>query len=149
MEISKNKVKVLSITFPFNYEKKFWIDCLKETDKIRPVFNRNGYYYDRISKKTWLEINGEAWLYSSKEHFLYDLCTNEGNNRISSEAFDAIGLLIEQGLADKKLKKIYYTEKDTRLLLETSRSAKIAGLRARKRIGKFKQKNKNKQSQVS
>ena len=57
------KLKVFPLTFPFNNEKEFWEDCVKEKDRIEPIFNRNGYYLDRENDLAWIEINGEAWKY--------------------------------------------------------------------------------------
>ena len=64
----------------------------------------------------WLEINGEAWIYGNKENFQFELDHSKGNNRISDEVFQAIGVLIKNKIADKRLWKIYCIEYEIREL---------------------------------
>lgn len=40
--------------------------------QIEPVFNRNGWYYDRTTKESWYEFGGKAWA-SESGQFLYEL----------------------------------------------------------------------------
>lgn len=104
--------KVLQITFPFNQEKEFYLECLENKEKIPPVFNRNGLYLDRKSGKTWLEIDGEAWLYSNRKDFEYYLKTCTANNRIHPDCMKAIKILIDNRMAPKSLKTKYFLELD-------------------------------------
>jgi hypothetical protein len=87
--------------------------------KIDPIFNRNGYYYDRIKKFSWFEFAGEAYIvedYSKLKRgefnfFLWDLEYNEGENqRLDKDAIVAIKKLIELKLASKKQIKLIELE---------------------------------------
>lgn len=120
----KRRYKVMSLTFPFSHEKEFWEECVKEQDKIIPVFNRNGYFFDRLTKIAWLEINGEAWKYGNWESFKFDLDINQGNNRIHPTVYVAIKTLMSQGLASKKQREIHYIEWMMRQLRSTYLNAR-------------------------
>jgi hypothetical protein len=127
------KIKVLPLSFPFNYRKEIWEDCVKEENRITPVFNRNGYYLDRISGKTWLEIDGEAWLYKTREGFEYSLKISEGNNRIHPDCMKAIKVLISHKIAPKSLREKYRIECDRISIGQVYKESSLAALQMRKR----------------
>ena len=106
----KRRYKVLSLESPFDSSKEWWEGCVKEENRINPIFNRNGYYFDREKQIAWLEINGEAWLYDTKKDFQFALDHNEGNNRIHNDVFQAIGVIMSYHLADRKLINLYLIE---------------------------------------
>lgn len=133
-----SKIKVLPLPSCFNCSKEWWIDCLEETNKITPIFNRNGYYYDRLKKITWLEINGEAWKYGSVKSFQYDLKINIGNNRIHNELYQALKTLIGYRLATNKQREIFSIEHDMRQIYRLN----VNDLYKVKRIKAFIQKHK-------
>lgn len=134
------KIKVLPLTFPFSCEKGYWDNCVEEKNRITPVFNRNGYYLDRMTKKTWLEINGEAWIYSDKEYFDYNLAVSEGNNWMEDRCYNALQIVLENGLGNTKLREIFTTACDRRRLKEIGRTSGKAGIGFRKRFKEFKEK---------
>lgn len=134
-----NHYKMLPLDFPFDLSRRMWGDCVEERYKTEPVFNRNGYYLDRYFGVTWLEINGEAWLYGSREDFQYRLDHSDGNNRIHDDLYKAIGVVIKNRLSDKKLKKLYDIETQMRMLREITISSSIAGMKMRERFKKFKE----------
>lgn len=45
----------------------------KEYPEITPKFGRDGYYFDRAERKTWIEFGGRAWAYNAPRQFLYEL----------------------------------------------------------------------------
>lgn len=120
------RYKMLPLDFPFNEHPKFWWTCLINNEKIEPVFNRNGYFLDRKTGRTWLEIDGQAWIYRDRIDFEYRLRTSRGNNRITEDIFVALALLIKVRLASPKQKQLYKTEEDIRLLRLTYLSARLA-----------------------
>ena len=73
-------IKVLPLCPMFgNYE---WLNETKEDviaelesegfKRISPVFNRDGFYYNRIARRCWHEWQGTAWL-GEESMFLYEL----------------------------------------------------------------------------
>lgn len=83
--------------------------------QIDPVFNRDGWYYDRLAKQSWYEIAGTAWkvlpefthtsLYETS--FLYELETL--NIRMLSQAeLDAIHTLKAYRNCPESLKEMLY-----------------------------------------
>lgn len=80
----------------------------KEFTEIAPVFNKNGYYLDRKEQKTWVEIDGFAWLYSTTENFYLYLEVNCGRNRLSNDKFLMLAGLISSGIINHKRHKDLY-----------------------------------------
>lgn len=108
----KHRYKVLPLTAPFTVHRKYWKDCVgtDRTPSIPPRFNRNGWYYDRLTKEAWLEIDGEAWSYYP-ETFLYALSLLNHRALLPKEA-EAISLLIQAKLCPKSLVDMYRTDWD-------------------------------------
>ncbi len=132
----RNRYKVLPLSFPFNLPKEYWLSCVKTKDKIKPVFKRNGYYLDRQTKQTWLEIKGKAWKYSEYDHFIYQLETSEGNNWMEDRIFNALQLLMREspGLVPKSLKHRFWREQSRRELRAVFRESRLNGFKLRKEI---------------
>ena len=123
----KSRYKVLNPKIGCYWVEKPPIRALSKEDvllgtkgKIDPIFNRNGYYYDRIKKFSWFEFAGEAYIvddYSKLKRcefnfFLWDIEHNEGENkRLDKDAIAPIKKLIELGLASKKQIKLIELEK--------------------------------------
>ncbi len=80
----------------------------KEFTETAPVFNKNGYYLDRKEQKTWVEINGFAWLYLTTENFYLSLEVNCGRNRLSNDKFLMLAGLISSGIINYKRHKDLY-----------------------------------------
>src|SRR4051812_7547141 len=108
--IQKNYIKILPLSFPFTCDKAFWGNCVKEYNRIAPVFNRDGYYFDRSKNLCWIEVGGEAWKYSDRKNFEFLLNHSVGNNRIHPELYEAIGVVLSYGVNPRDLLKIYLTE---------------------------------------
>jgi hypothetical protein len=102
---------MLALDSPFIYEKDYWAECVKESDRITPIFNKDGYFYDRYDKKAWIEVNGEAWRYGDKDGFLFKLAINDGNNLLSNDIMKAIKLLMREGMASKKQIELHYNQR--------------------------------------
>lgn len=80
---------------------------------IDPIFNRNGYYYDRMAKRAWIERNGKAWV-TSASGFEWDLKYSDNEPRLEPRVYDAIEVLIEAKLTDSRLWVLYYLERQAR-----------------------------------
>lgn len=94
------------------FERSF-LASISRYNPIDPVFNRNGYYYDRMAKRAWIERDGKAWV-ASASSFEWDLKYNDGEPRLESRVYDAIKVLMEEGLADKQLRVLYCQESHAR-----------------------------------
>lgn len=112
----KNRYKKLTLDFPFNNTKECWENCIKNCTKVPSVFNSNGFYFDRLNNLTWLEVNGETWLYSDRKWFNYNLemQEREGYKVLSEDIFSKLDSLIKSGLIsykrDKELYSLWYHE---------------------------------------
>jgi hypothetical protein len=123
----KSRYKVLNSKLGHFWKEPAGLRCFSKErallgtkGKIDPIFNRNGYYYDRIKKFSWFEFNGEAYIlddYSNLKRgefnfFLWDIEYNEAENkRLDKDAIAPIKKLIELGLASKKQIKLIELEK--------------------------------------
>ena len=109
----KNYIKVLSDS-DFNIEVKPWQRLiLKELEKyyteITPKFYRNGWYYNRMEDLAWKELNGRAWLDMDSNMFKYALKIQNHKPLLNKER-EAITLLINNKLTDRKLKNLLFME---------------------------------------
>lgn len=48
-------------------------DALTRMKKIDPILNREGFYYDRISKKCWVECDSGCYELDNNDSFISDL----------------------------------------------------------------------------
>ena len=128
------KIKFLPLSFPFNLNKDYWEDCVEEEARITPVFNKNGYYLDRETNQTWLEINGEAWTYQNREDFDYEIATHEENNWLDKDVFNALKTLSKAHprILTKKQSLILYYEECRYSHRKTYRDSRLLSLRKRK-----------------
>lgn len=89
-------------------------DVVMDLVRIDPIFNRDGYYYDRYTKEAFFEFKGEAYLmkkYHEYDYFLDDLAFAEAKNkRLDKKISRAIAVLIAAGFASKKQIKLYELE---------------------------------------
>lgn len=135
---NRNRYKRLGLSFPFLHGKAFWYECVDESNQITPVFNLNGYYLDRRTGKTWLEINGEAWYYQSQKSFLYRLKLESAKqNRLDKEVIKAISILSKYRLATKNQVELLSYEQQVHTLRNIFLNARLHGIKIFK---KFKEK---------
>lgn len=75
--------------------------------EIAPVFNRTGWYYDRVTKKDWIENFGRAWEYPGKMkagRFAWTLAQLTYQERpYSNRELDALYIMSNRGLIRKDL----------------------------------------------
>lgn len=75
--------------------------CEEDDDRyIEPIFYRNGWYYDRISKLCWKEWNGKAWI-ESCSMFLLDLAL-QNHNPLCEYERHALRLLLQNHRIPKR-----------------------------------------------
>lgn len=100
---------IMSETFQEPEWEEEWLECMGHP--IEPIFNRNGYYLDRISGLTWCELNGKAWKYDTRKGFEYLIKASEGNNVLAPDIVKALKLLrLWRQASKKQLEDLYYHE---------------------------------------
>jgi hypothetical protein len=116
----KNRYKILPLDNWMIYgqeedEHEMFIRSVGKENQIEPIFNRNGFYFDRFKKFYWFEVNGTAWKYSrdAKGTFNYKMNVVNLSERVYREkVMNAIKLLIKEGIADKNLIAKYKLSKE-------------------------------------
>lgn len=101
---------------------------------IEPVFNRDGFYYDRLDKRCWIEYKDKAYQYGDPEDFLYSIRVVYLNKLMSKECMKSIKLLISEGLAPRELKQKYQDQCDYEEIRNSYRMAKKGAIRFRKKL---------------
>ena len=114
----------------------FWYDEFKEefnnSDlKTQPIFNRDGWYYDRMTKLSWIEFNGKAKLDDNPSYFIYTL-KHESHKRLSSKERDAIKVLMSYNRCPKELIEADRIEYAHLEITRTRRDMSLSLLRFRK-----------------
>jgi hypothetical protein len=106
-------------------------DETKHLKEIEPVFNRQGWFYDRQTKLAWYESYGRAWLCDRNDDFLYCL-KNAMHRPLLKKERQAIKTLMQNKLCPLALKQLYWTDTEVHDLRETYRGARMYTLRALK-----------------
>ena len=141
----KRRYKVLLLPRYFCCSRQHWEHLIRDDNKIDPIFNRPGWYLDRQTRISWIEIDGKAYKHLSKEAFLYDLMVDpDYNNMMDVEIYNALEVMIRYRLATKNQKARFDIERDKRILLKNGRDAALRGFQSRKRLLAFKEKLANK-----
>lgn len=126
--LQRGAFKMLPLEFPFTKPRSFWYDCVGHQQR-EPVFHRNGYFLNRYTGETWLEIDGEAWEYENRLAFEYALAVSEGNNWLEAHVMSAIKTLMDNRLADNFLKVAYWVQNDRTATRQTYREAALSSFK--------------------
>lgn len=131
----KNVIKCLPLDFWMEFKVlKNWDNFRTVKGKeITPVFNRNGWYYNRLNKSCWFEVNGYAFKTSINDFkFQLDLLNH---NYMSDTIYFAYCVLRKENLLSKKQKQELITEEFLRQrrktnldMLKFKKSFKIKGI---------------------
>lgn len=114
------------------FERSF-LACVENSEVIAPVFNRDGFYLDRQTGRAWIERHGKAWAYQDRKNFQWELDNSPGNNRLHPRVYDAIKVLVDEGIAGPKLGHLFTVENFARYC----QRSRFGGLRSRMRLKKF------------
>jgi len=90
--------------------------------EISPVFNRDGYYYDRITKTAWVEILGRAFEYSPVQ-FMYEL-SMLSHKPLRDIEFQALKTLVINKKASKEMRDLYFIIREWRHLRAVARDTR-------------------------
>ena len=124
------KLKVMPLPSPFRYDEKTWKlvggeECIGKGFKpILPVLNRYGWYYDRETKKSWIECRHGCWEEHSPKAFLYNL-ELKSSLLLPKKVASAIWTLKNYNLCPKELSHMFLKDKEIRGLTNTRRDAVI------------------------
>lgn len=119
------KIKVLK--YPYKHFYGWSLEDIHD-DKIYlipPVFKREGWYYNRLTGECWYEYlddNGKIRAYSLwnlYKTFEYEL---KIKNHIPLSEKESKAIHTIWKYANKKLKELYYTDKDWKTIRNTERS---------------------------
>jgi hypothetical protein len=94
-------LKVLSV----EYWMELHVNCHEiASDKlpeIAPILNRDGYFYETVSKRCWFEFNGRAFDLEKNTQFLFEL-ELLNHKRLSTEEINAFKVLTKHKLISKE-----------------------------------------------
>jgi hypothetical protein len=107
---------------------------------IEPIFNRNGFYKNRKTGFTWIEVNGLAYTYKPNDS-MFDYNLDVLNQKVhSSREIAAMNELVKlNSLSPKAMKEIRQALYNNRNQYEL-RMIGLSGLRNRKRFDTLKDK---------
>lgn len=93
------RVKVLQL--------EYWMDsdrlCKDDLDRLEPVvpvFNRDGYYYNRVLDVCWFEVDGKAYT-TDVEMFIYTVQLLDAA-RLNHKQVEALRMIVTQRLATNR-----------------------------------------------
>ncbi len=137
----KRRYKVLPLPDVFlggnEIREKMRANCLHGSHIVPVVFNRPGFYLDRATGETWVEFDGQAWSYLNAAAFQYDLEQADGEKWMDEHVYQALGVVLDAGLGDGKLRKLHQVESDRRLLHRNQIAARSFRLGVRRRLAAF------------
>lgn len=70
----------------------------KLAPEIPPVFHRDGFYFDRIKSRTWMEIGGRAYAYNDVGGFKYDISNLNPRTLPRASVVAALLVLKKEGM---------------------------------------------------
>lgn len=104
----KRRYKVLPLDQIYEQEKELfpdeWESCFYRKVEIPPVFRRAGWYYDRLERVSWIELEGRAWRDDRIDDFLYRLSLND-HQPLASVEREAIETLMKRNMCPKELRR--------------------------------------------
>lgn len=105
---------------------KFFTDSMEEMGYIpmKPIFNRDGWYYDRKKKFAWFEFDGRAWDGKHCTWMFLNEMQQLDTKVLSRAERNAIETLIAYKTCPKQLKELLFRDTNNKLLNDMERSVK-------------------------
>lgn len=128
---------------PLQFYMKFYVDTergQKENDLliISPILGKQGWFYDRISKKEWYEYKGQAFLLGDGKQFVYELSI--ANTKLLSQQEVKAYRAVLHNNPPKKLKRLITSilrmDEEAKYLIKNRRLAAKFGLKVKKILQK-------------
>jgi hypothetical protein len=129
---------------PLQYYMKSFVDTergQKENDLlvIAPILGKEGWFYDRISKKEWYEYKGQAFFLGDGKQFIHELSI-ANTKLLSQQEVKAYSAVLHNN-PPKKLKRLITSilrmDEEAKYLIKNSLMAKKFALRAKKRLQEY------------
>lgn len=125
--MSRYKILPLPKHFAVEDEEWFWTfneDYLTCHEKIMPVFNRYGMYYDREEKTGWIETMFGCWRLPFATSFSDELSyVSSEEDLLPPKMVEAIKVIGHYRKLPKVLKDLLYKHECAEMLRDTYRSA--------------------------
>ncbi len=130
------RVKVLPLEFWMDSSSRFK-DELKRFESITPVFNRNGYYYNRVLDVCWFETDDKAFVYEvdTFKYTLESMCTRD----LNCKQVSALVEIQAQGLSTKQQDRLLHMYACAMGARSTYRNARKSLHRMQRRRARLKE----------
>ena len=92
-------------------------------EQIEPVFNRDGWYYDRLANHSWYEWKGTAWK-AEVDQFKYELGQHDARILEPAEV-KAIKTLIVYGSCNLELRQLLWDHDNKIMTRDTFRNTQM------------------------
>lgn len=123
----KNYLKVLSVPTWVYHSLDELDEASSDLCEISPVLNRDGYYYNRKTRKTWIEFNHKAWNYSTVEAFESEL--KHIDPEMETNVYQSLLSIVKKyRISFRNLESRFWTEYRTRELRDIRRNASLCCL---------------------
>jgi hypothetical protein len=93
-------LKVLPLAYWMELHVNFPDIAQDELPEIAPILNRDGYFYETVSKRCWFEFNGRAFDLEKNTQFLFEL-ELLNHKPLSTEEINAFKVLTKHKLISK------------------------------------------------
>lgn len=123
--IERNRYKVLPLPSPYRWEldDEDLDDILNTGDiETNPVFFRDGWYYDRLTGKSWVETKYGCFENRSAQMFKYELGLMS-HSILPQKVVAAIEVLNNYNVCPKNLLKALWKDEEVRHLINIRRNA--------------------------
>ncbi len=131
----KSDISVLPLEFWMrHYVDTAWGRAENDQVAMTPIFNRDGWYYNRRTKLEWYEYRGQAFITRSQKSFVYELAVLNAKILTTREVLaykEVMNLRPPRDLA-AKIKHILYWDK----LIKQFRANALSIKRFRMKRGK-------------
>lgn len=132
--MKRQKIKVLEFYYPDWFSEKILKELEEFQTEIKPIFNRNGKYWNKDLKLIWVEFKGRAFKYIYEKevsHFKYRLDVVYGTC-LKESVFQSLKTLIKEKILNHEMRTLYYNEKERQQIRNSSRSARKTVMRIKR-----------------
>lgn len=104
------KIKRLNLDWWMEYSDHEDLIVSERCIEIKPIFGKNGYYYDRLEKREWFEVNGRAYANPrSNTMLLYELSLLNATEFTAQQVNEMVHLITTLPRSQTLLKvKLFY-----------------------------------------
>jgi hypothetical protein len=112
---------------------EYWMELhdSDELPEIVPILNRDGYFYETVSKRCWFEFNGKAFDLEKNTQFLFEL-ELLNHKPLSTEEINALKVLTKHKLISKEQRHLLWID-------SLVKEIRLDALESKKFVKKLKQ----------